>query len=248
MNTTISHRSGGWAVAAALLGLAVLVAAMMAGLGTRWGLWHFRTGFDILRWATYASFATVLIAIIALLRRRNWPLALFGLLAALVIITNSWLMMKKARSVPPIHDITTDTENPPQFVAILEKRRDAANPPDYEGGEVASQQKQAYPDIVSLHLDIPADSAFRIAREAAEDMGWEIVAAEPREGRIEATARTFWFGFYDDVVVRITPDNAGAIIDVRSKSRVGRSDVGTNAARIRKYFEEIRDELGDARD
>lgn len=242
MTNHTAPRSNGWAVAAAVLGALLLLASALAGLGSRWDWWHFRTGFNILRYAAYGSFAVMLIALIALARRRSWLLALFGLAAGLFVLSNAWLMQRKARSVPPIHDITTDTQNPPQFVAIMPMRADAPNPPEYAGDSVAVQQKQAYPDIQPLRLSVPPDSAFQIALNEAQDMDWTIVASEPGEGRIEATARTFWFGFYDDVVVRITPDNGGSIIDVRSKSRVGRSDVGANAARIRDYLEEIRDE------
>ena len=217
----------------------VLLASALAGLGTRWGWWHFSTGFTVLRWAVYASFLVALLALIALFRRRSWALALFGLVAALFIIGNAWLLMRKARTVPPIHDITTNPEDPPQFVAVLPLRADAPNPAEYGGAEIAQQQRQAYPDIQPLRLDLPADSAMARAARAAEELGWTIVAAAPADGRLEATARTFWFGFYDDVVVRITPTNGGSIVDVRSVSRVGRSDVGANAERIRKFLEVI---------
>ncbi|HET9440620.1 MAG TPA: DUF1499 domain-containing protein [Longimicrobiales bacterium] len=230
-----------WAVAAAVGGATILLASALAGLGSRWGWWHFSTGFDILRWAAYACFLVVLLALFALTRRRGWPLALFGLIAALVVLANGWLMMRKARSVPAIHDITTDTNNPPAFVAVLPLRADAPNSAAYEGAEIAAQQKEAYPDVVPLRLPIPAQQAFARALDEAEDMGWTIVQAAPAEGRIEATARTFWFGFKDDVVVRITPADGGSIVDVRSVSRVGRGDVGANAARIREYLDELRD-------
>ncbi|HEY0671685.1 MAG TPA: DUF1499 domain-containing protein [Longimicrobiales bacterium] len=238
MSEPITNR---WAVAAAAGGALVLLASALAGLGSRWGWWHFSTGFDILRWTAYACFLVVLIALFALTRRRAWPLALFGLIAALVILANGWLMMRKARSVPAIHDITTDTDNPPAFVAVLPLRADAPNSAQYEGAEIAAQQKEAYPDVVPLHLPIPPRQAFTRALDEAEDMGWTIVQAAPAEGRIEATARTFWFGFKDDVVIRITPAEGGSTVDVRSVSRVGRSDVGANAARIRDYLDELRD-------
>jgi uncharacterized protein (DUF1499 family) len=227
------------AVLAATLGTAVLLVSALAGLGSRWGWWHFSTGFTILRWTVYASFAVAVIALIALLKWRAWPLALFGLLAALFIIGNAWLLMRKARSVPPIHDITTDTNDPPQFVEVLPLRADAPNPAEYGGPEIAEQQRAAYPDIQPVRLALPADSAFARAQAAAQDMGWTMVAAAPAEGRLEATARTFWFGFYDDVVIRITPAGAESVVDVRSVSRVGRSDVGANAARIRKFLDTL---------
>ena len=232
------------AIIAAGLGVAVLLASALAGLGSRWGLWHFSTGFTLLRWAVYASFAVALIALWALFQRRAIYLALFGLFAALFIVGNAWMLRRKARSVPPIHDITTDTNHPPQFVDVLPRRADAPNPAEYGGAEIAEQQQQAYPDIRPLHLSVPPDTAFARSLRAAQEMGWTIVANEASEGRLEATARTFWFGFYDDVVVRITPANGGSVVDVRSVSRVGRGDVGANAARIREFLDRVRDQDG----
>jgi len=245
-----ANRTGGfsrWAIAAALLGILVLLASMLAGLGSRWGWWHFGTGFTILRWAGRASVVLIAVSLIAIVitrpgsAKRGFLLASFGLFAALLLIGNGISLQRKARSVPPIHDISTDTENPPQFVAVLPLRADAPNPSEYGGPEIAAQQKAAYPDVQPVILNVPPDQAFNRALATAEEMGWTLVAIEPAEGRIEATARTFWFGFRDDVVIRLTPADGGTRVDVRSVSRVGRSDVGANAARIRKYFEELQD-------
>jgi uncharacterized protein (DUF1499 family) len=148
--------------------------------------------------------------------------------------------MQKAQLVPPIHDITTDTEQPPQFQAVLPLRADAPNPAEYGGAEIAGQQRQGYPDIAPLALEQPSAEAFRRALEAARGMGWDIVAADSVAGRIEATATTAWFGFKDDVVVRITPAGSGSRVDVRSVSRVGKSDVGANAERIREFLGRLR--------
>lgn len=142
---------------------------------------------------------------------------------------------------PPIHDITTDTVNPPQFVSLLAERRatNAPNSVDYEP-EVAERQKAGYPDLGPLDLPIPSEQAFRRALEAVDDMGWRLAAAVPEEGRIEAVDVTFWSGFVDDVVIRITPRGVNeSRIDVRSLSRVGGGDIGKNAARIREYLEQL---------
>ena len=171
--------------------------------------------------------------------RRGFLLAVFGLVVGGLLIGNGMMLMRRARSVPPIHDITTDTENPPPFVAVLPLRAGSPNASEYGGAEIAEQQKSAYPDVQPVILSMPADQAFERARSAAEDMGWTMVAAVPAEGRIEATAETFWFGFKDDVVIRLSPADGGTKVDVRSVSRVGRSDVGTNAARIRAYFRKL---------
>ncbi len=89
-------------------------------------------------------------------------------------------------------------------------------------------------------LEIAPPEAFRRAEEIARGMGWEIVASVPREGRIEATDTTFWYGFKDDIVIRIEPEASASRIDVRSVSRVGKSDVGKNAARIRAFMARLR--------
>jgi uncharacterized protein (DUF1499 family) len=144
--------------------------------------------------------------------------------------------MLKARSVPAIHDITTDWENPPAFSAVAPLRRGAPNPVEYGGAAVADQQRKAYPDIQPMLVDASPARTFERALEAAREMGWEIVDANPAQGRIEATATTLWFGFKDDVVIRVSATDSGSRIDLRSLSRVGRSDVGANAARIRAYL------------
>lgn len=149
-----------------------------------------------------------------------------------------------ARHVPPIHDISTDTDNPPAFVAIVPLRKSASNTTAYGGPKIAAQQHAAYPDIVPLELSIPPDRAFKIALETARDSGWQIVAANASQGRIEATDATFFFGFKDDIVIRISAMQGGSRVDVRSLSRVGRSDIGTNAKRIRKYLKKIRETSG----
>jgi uncharacterized protein (DUF1499 family) len=147
--------------------------------------------------------------------------------------------MQQARRVPPIHDITTDLERPPQFVAVLPLRASAANPATYGGPEVAEAQRRAYPDIKPLMLSLSPGAAYSLALASARSMGWDLVASDSAAGRIEATATTTWFGFKDDVVVRIRPTAGGSRIDVRSVSRLGKSDVGAIAKRIRSYLSEI---------
>lgn len=166
--------------------------------------------------------------------------AILGLLIGLVVVGVPWDWKQTAQRVPPIHDITTDTENPPSFVAILPLREKASNPAQYGGPKVAAQQHAGYPNLGPVTLNGPTQPAFERALAVAREMGWEIVEANPAKGRIEATDTTFWFGFKDDIVVRVAPADSGSRIDVRSVSRVGRSDVGTNAKRIQDYLEKIR--------
>ena len=215
-------------------------------MGSRLGWWHFRTGFSMLRWAADGGLlaAAVSIAGLILSRRPFSRLRLIfsfsGLVIGLLVVGILWSWWRTAQTVPPIHDITTDTENPPAFVSILPLRKDAPNPADYGGQEVAAQQKAAYPDLAPAVIPLPSSQAFEQALRTARDMGWTIVNSNPGEGRIEATDTTFWFGFKDDIVIRITAAGQESRVDVRSVSRVGRSDVGTNAKRIRRFLEKLK--------
>ncbi len=220
----------------ALVGLAMLA---FSGLGVRAGLWHYRFGLTMLRYSAYVGIASMVLAVVALLLTRPRGVAIFPLLGALAIglvtFALPWSFSRTARNVPPIHDISTDTETPPAFVAVLPRRANASNSAEYAGDSIASLQRAAFPDVQPILLSEPVNSAFSRALAAAKGMGWEIVAADSTDGRIEATATTTWFGFKDDVVIRVRPDENGSRVDVRSVSRVGRSDVGANAARIRVY-------------
>ena len=229
--------------AAGLVVAGVAAAAeILAGPGTRIGWWPFPTGFAILRWAAYGGIAGAAVSFAAGVAARPGSgragarIAVAGLLLGLAAAAVPWSYLRIAKSVPAIHDITTDTENPPGFSVLLPVRRDAPNGADYGGPEVAAKQRAAYPDVKPAHLPVSPREAFDRALAAAQKMGWTIAAADPASGSIEATATTFWFGFKDDVVVRIRPDGAGSRVDVRSASRVGRSDIGANAARVREYL------------
>lgn len=148
-------------------------------------------------------------------------------------------MEMSANQAPPIHDITTDIVNPPRFVAITPLRAGATNSAEYGGAEIAVKQRKAYPDLKTVIVNTSQERAFQLALDAAQTMGWDIIASVPGEGRIEATDSTFWFGFKDDIVIRVTPAGYRSMVDVRSVSRVGISDTGTNAKRIREYLKAL---------
>jgi uncharacterized protein (DUF1499 family) len=164
-----------------------------------------------------------------------------ALVAAIIFIAGGISQRPDSSGTAPIHDITTDIANPPSFEAIVPLRVDAQNPPEYAGADSAKQQREVYPDIQTLALEQPIDAVFDAAQKAASGQGWEIVAANRDTGSIEATATTFWFRFKDDVVIRLTPSGAGTSVDIRSKSRVGRGDMGANAARIRLFLQAMED-------
>jgi uncharacterized protein (DUF1499 family) len=226
--------------------LACALAAAAAGFGHGLGLWTFGTGFTILRWSVYIGIGVGAVALVggaialAAGRRKHAVLGLAGVLVALALVIPPWTLQRTADMVPRIHDITTDTDNPPQFVALREVREKSPNGAAYAGEKVAVQQKKAYPDIRPLDIDLAPAEAFNRALAAARRMGWDIAAAEAGEGRIEATTTTLWFRFKDDVAIRIRARDGSSRLDIRSMSRVGRSDLGANAKRIRAFLAEFR--------
>ncbi len=242
-----TRRRSSVAVVALVVAVLGVLAIVLAGFGYRSGWWPLGTAFKVLRDGFFVSVAGLVLGALASLvarpgsGRRGFVLALLALAISAVAVGTLLRWYQRAKLVPPIHDITTDPTDPPQFVAVLPLRQKAANPATYGGPEVAAQQEKAYPDIRPAVLPVPPVRAYRDALAAARSMGWQIDAAVPAEGRIEATATTFWFGFKDDIVVRIRPEGSGSRVDVRSVSRVGKSDVGTNARRVRAYLDKVKE-------
>jgi len=224
--------------AIAALALALLCAA---GPLYRVGLLSLSSAFTLLKWGVYVGLAAMAAALLtgglAYRRGERLAAALAGVafLAGLVAVSVPALWMLSARRLPLIHDISTDLENPPTFIAVVALRADAPNSLD-RPASLADQQRQGYPDITPITLRAPMDRVFDRALAAAQAMGWVIVTADKSTGRIEATATTRWFSFKDDVVVRLTAWGSGTRVDVRSVSRVGLGDTGTNARRIRRYL------------
>jgi len=161
--------------------------------------------------------------------------AWLGVAAGVAALVNTMLFMGGAGGAP-IHDISTNTDDPPRFVEVAKLRAENENPAEYSGAETAAIQKEAYPDIQPLVLLDPRTFVFDTALQVAKEMGWEIVATDTEAGRIEATATTSFVGFKDDVVIRVRARSAETIVDVRSKSRIGRGDMGVNAERVREYL------------
>ncbi|MDR0787335.1 MAG: DUF1499 domain-containing protein [Gemmatimonadota bacterium] len=231
------------------LGLTALAwfIAIVAMLGTRWGLWGFPRGVGMLRTSVWLSVITGVLAgwVIYQIRGRGlaWqgpPLALLALLASLILVIVPLRVSRNGANTPLIHDITTDIQNPPAFEAVLERRGSDSNAATYGGVDVARLQNEAYPDIRPVIIDLSVNAAFQRAREVAERSGWRIVQADEATGRIEATDRTFWFGLPEDVVIRLTPLEERTVVDVRSASRIGEGDRGSNARRVREYLQALR--------
>lgn len=229
----------------ALLACAVAALALLflgaAGSLYRIGVLSLPSAFVLLRWSAYVGIAAMAAALLAgglAYRRGAWVRVLLACTAfagGLAAFGIPFQWQRSARSVPPIHDITTDLEDPPTFEAVIPLRADAPNTLD-RPADLAGQQRQGYPDLAPITLSTPIDQAFDRALAEAQEAGWRIVTADKGPGRIEATDTTRWFGFQDDIAVRLTPWGAGTRVDVRSVSRVGRSDTGTNARRIRRYL------------
>ncbi len=238
---------------AVLFGLAAIVMVGAPGPTYKFDMISLGMVFDLLKFGLLAGAIATAFGVLGLVGRLSTGAGsytssflgvILGVGAALLVLN----FMQAARAVPPIHDITTDTDNPPAFVAVLSLREGAMNPADYVGdnlvGEsgqtVAEAQHQAYPNIQPLFLDTEAGFAFTEAISTVQGLGWELVEANTDEGRIEAVATTFWYGFQDDVVIRIKAQPDGTTrVDVRSKSRVGVSDVGANAARIQAFMDAL---------
>jgi hypothetical protein len=247
-----------WIAGIALAGgLLIGSLALAASMGVWAGLWDFRRGFALLTiahdWGWIAAIAFLLDAIAIFVLARLLGIASGPRLAALALVGTvaaalAYFIPESFRppeGTPPIHDITTDTNDPPKLVDTLPLRANAENSAVYgehagfDAASLAEAQRNAYPDIVTRQFDEPPDVIFDRALDAVEALGWDLVAQVPDEGRIEATDTTFWFRFKDDIVIRIRPIASGSVLDIRSVSRVGRSDVGTNAARIREFFETL---------
>ncbi len=240
--------------ALSLLGLVVAVGCALtglgAGLGSRFGFWHFGAGIGVIAKVFWVAAGTAAVcAVVVLLAatvanaRRARVLALVGLVISGATAWVPYDLRMTAKALPPIHDITTDLVDPPAFVHVATLRGLGDHPVVYDGPTVAEQQQKAYPDLAPLVVQVPREEAFAAAQATLVSMGLELVEVDAAQGRIEATATSLLFGFKDDVVVRITSDVGSTRIDARSKSRVGRHDLGMNAKRIRTFRAELKSAL-----
>ena len=169
-----------------------------------------------------------------------------GVIAFPVVLISGGALQNMMSAMPPaattadgkramIHNISTDTQNPPAFSAAYEERGDNSNPLEY-GPELAAIQAQMYPDLTGITSELAPNVAFEKAVTTVEALGWDIYAQSAENGIIEAVDTTVFFSFKDDVVIRITATTSGSKIDLRSVSRVGGGDMGKNADRIRAFI------------
>ena len=227
--------------------LAITLAALLplAVLTVRSGAWQ--QGLMLYAIACAGSALLLLILIIFLLlpgyalwRRGIAGRAIFTFPGTILLLT----LVAGGGDYPPIHDISTDLGDPPVFTAAQQVRGPDANPLDINP-EAIEQQGKAYPDVQTLRTDMSIEQAFALAAQVAETLGWEIYHKDLNAGVIEAVDTTAIMAFKDDIVIRLRTDAQGTKLDLRSVSRVGVSDLGANAERIRG-FQDAFSKLGES--
>jgi uncharacterized protein (DUF1499 family) len=242
---------------ALVLAIGGVAAALIAAVGSGLEAWHFRTGFTILRYAFFAAIAGGVLAIIALamshragvpgLRTRN----VLALAVALLFVGYLGQQIYTARTVPAIHDVATDLEDLPQPRALRVREDNLENVPDMGRAELKALEpeerwkaihREAYGDLEPVRVPWTVEETIGKAQALADKRGWQIAHVDPARGALEATETTRFFRFKDDVVLRArkAPDGKGTLVDMRSISRVGGSDVGVNARRVREFLEDLR--------
>lgn len=260
--------------AALILSLALPVYFIIAALGVKFGLWDWRFGLGTLvaGWGPWLLGGALLIALSAVVAalfrkpRRGIGLALIAVIIPALGLAHLYQVRQASQRVPPIHDVATNLEDPPLHSPRLTALRDAAgaNPvyplttplgsiepyrtprfADMARRSVGELGRDAYPELEPLVTEVDRARLFGVLADEARQRGWTIVTNDPDAGRLEATAETFWFGFKDDVAVRVRPAQQPGklIVDARSTSRVGLSDLGANAERLTEYLEDVEAQL-----
>lgn len=256
------------------LSLLVPVYFAVAALGVKFGLWGWRFGLGtlIVEWGPRILIAAIVLGAVALLAalirrpRHGVPAAALALVIPAIGLAYLYLVRAGLEDIPPIHDVSTNPEDPPQYSQRVMRARNAADanpvyPLTTSLGEMEAYQsprfedqasrtvvelgREAYPGLRTLTVQADRARLFEVLAEEARDRGWTIHTNDPAAGRFEATDETFWFGFKDDVAVRVRPasEPGKLLVDVRSTSRVGLGDMGTNAARLTGYLAAIEESL-----
>ena len=233
-------RTGLLAKFALYIGLIAAVALPVGALGHRVRLWDHMLGLTLVFSGTVLAVLGLVLGaaafIFALTRKRpaDRVPALVGVVAGVLVLGWMAVPYNKAVSLVPTHDISTDTVDPPAFDVLVERRPPGSNSLVYTDEE-AAMQAEGYPDITSIVSSGELEGEVARAADIARALGWEIANEDTGRGIVEAIDTTFWFGFKDDIVIRIRGAEGGSVVDVRSVSRVGLADLGTNAKRIRDF-------------
>ena len=246
---------------AVLLSIGGLLAALLAAAGSGMDAFTFRTGFVILRYAFYAAIAGGLLSIVAFVMARRSETRvgranLFAFIVAALFVSYLSVHIVNARRAPAIHDVATDLVDLPQYTALRVRDDNLDNIPDNGRPELVRLSPvdrwkvlhgEAYGDLRALRLPVSRDEAMSRVEAQVRERGWDIARVDRRAGIVEATATSRFFRFKDDIVVRVRDDrerSGGSVIDMRSISRVGGSDIGVNAARIRRFLADLKADQG----
>lgn len=225
----------------AICGMTVTIIAiigiLLAGGGYRQDWWGVAESINLVTTSLALATIALIIFIISIFRiikgkKRGLFLAILGIVLTLPLAAAGAQMFYKKHTFPMINDITTDTQSPPSYWA-------APVATNYGGASVADQQHESYPDIEPLTISASPQMVYSEVLELMTSRGWDVIGQRPDEGELEAVAHSRLFDFSDDIIVRITPQESGSRVDMRSRSRVGRSDFGVNAARIKAFLTDL---------
>jgi hypothetical protein len=245
-----------WGYLVLVAGVGALAWGAIAAVGTGWGFWEYTSGLKGVMWAFCLGILAILIGLVQELRMRKsitpaprarrWV----GVLVALVYVGWVGTFLVKALTVPAIHDVSTDLADPPAFQTLPLRADNLDNVPGADDPKMrgltpeqrwAMVHQAAYGDIRSVRVNEPAPMVVAKAERLAKARGWDVAISLPEEGRLEATETSAFFQFKDDVVLRVRPSDTGegSIVDMRSVSRVGQSDLGMNAKRVRSFLADL---------
>jgi hypothetical protein len=259
---------------ALVVSLLIPVYFAVAALGSKFGLWGWRFGLGTLmvEWGPRLLIASVVLGVIALVAaltsrpRRGAMAAAAAVAIPALSLAYGYQIRSGSKDIPPIHDVSSNAEDAPRYSARVMRLREAAganpvHPPttplgaieayqsprfaDQSSRTVAQLGREAYPQLRTLVVRADQPKLFEVLAQEARERGWQIHTNDPAGGSFEATAETFWFGFKDDVAVRVRRARVPGtlLVDARSTSRVGLSDMGTNAARLTDYLEAVDESL-----
>lgn len=253
---TVRTKIDYWGYLVLTAGVGALVWGFVAAVGTGWGFWEYTSGLKGVTWAFFLGLGAILIgavqgwrarkAITPPPRTRRWV----GMLVALIYVGWVGTFLMAALTVPAIHDVSTDLADPPTFQTLVLRTDNLDNIPGADDDEMRGltpQQRWAlvhqkdYGDIRSVRINEPVPMVVAKAERLAKARGWDVAVSLPEEGRLEATETSAFFRFKDDVVLRVRPSDTGegSIVDMRSVSRVGTSDLGMNAKRVRSFLADL---------
>lgn len=245
-----------WGYIVLAAGVGALFWGLVSAVGTGWGYWEYTSGLKGVAGAFLLGIGAILIgavqgwrvrkAVNPPPRARRWV----GMGVALAYVAWVGTFLMAALTVPAIHDVSTDLADPPAFQTLALRADNLDNIPgadDKDMKGLTPQQRwavvhqKAYGDIRSVRSNEPVPMVIAKAERLAKARGWDVAISLPEEGRFEATETSAFFQFKDDVVLRVRPSETGegSIVDMRSVSRVGVSDLGMNAKRVRSFLADL---------